>query len=451
MIRLGTNTPPHLQQQQSISEDSPRTAVVGSSSTMHSVKVLLNNKAIKKEKKERRNRKHSMIELAFPFRGNQTLDDFKQCLMIIKDGLPSNNNNNQTSSNHHEPVRNNDNHQSSSDLLELEAKILVRFHNERKAFKIKDEEDWHHVVEKVVSEESPASLIKFVECKVNFKKSNNKHHKKKKHTIEKRGARKHSKNKLLKREEKLKRKKEEEHHEEELLGKRVMNLDLSDEDENHEDDEQQDEEKKKSKIEKDKKRAKREKSAQAKQDDVSLVGEHGEGLTLPEKIRRIFLDGNNMFFMTQTLRDLLLKRKNKGTAEQLIIEIASLFSSMSEILWNRPLSMHVCFDAANPQVMRGDIEKDTFVVSSASKAGFATADDMLVELANRQNIAGHLDSCLFVTSDNGLRQRLKEVGAKVAKSGKWMKCCYAHLCSETTQFSMDEWMNQIVEEGLHLD
>ncbi|KAG2388060.1 hypothetical protein C9374_000910 [Naegleria lovaniensis] len=389
-----------------------------------------------------------MVELASPFRANQTLDDFKQqCLTIIKGSMANINNNSSQQTDNvlmatdgSDSANNTINEPNNSEALELDFKIIVRFHNERKAFKIKDEEDWHHVVERVAKEPQHEETIKLVECKARLKKSNNKHHKKRVVLSEgMENARENRKlSKKLKREERLK------HTIEDILGKRVMKLDITGQDED--DDKEQQEEKY------EKKRVKRETAAQAKNDDVPLVGEHGEGLTLPANISRIFLDGNNMFFMTQTMRDLLLKKKNKKEAEQLIIEIASRFSRASEALWNRPLNMHVCFDAANPQVMRGDIENDTFVVSSASNAGFSTADDMLVELANRQNIAGHLDSCLFVTSDNGLRQRLKEIGAKVAKSGKWMKCCYAHLCSDTTQFSMNDWMRHIVEDGsLNMD
>ena len=128
-----------------------------------------------------------------------------------------------------------------------------------------------------------------------------------------------------------------------------------------------------------------------------------------------------------------------------IIKIARLFGQASEILWNQPMSlMHVCFDNANEQVITN--ENDTFVVSSARKEAFSTADDMLVELANRQSIAGTLDSCLFVTADRGLRQRLREVGAKCVGSGKWMKFAYLILCSDSVSVNVSDWMEKLASE-----
>src|SRR3989338_9402393 len=107
--------------------------------------------------------------------------------------------------------------------------------------------------------------------------------------------------------------------------------------------------------------------------------------------------------------------------------------------------MHVVFDASSNHV-NGTFNDGTFVVSSAKKEGFTIADDMLVELANRQNIAGTLDSCLFVTSDRGLRERLKTIGAKCIKLGRWMTFAHAHLCPNASTTSMNEWTSHLLSE-----
>ncbi|KAF0979654.1 hypothetical protein FDP41_001322 [Naegleria fowleri] len=171
------------------------------------------------------------------------------------------------------------------------------------------------------------------------------------------------------------------------------------------------------------------------QDDVDLS--NGDFLNIPSNVTQIFIDGNNMFFMTKTLRDLILKNKDKVMVEKLIIHIAQKFAQI--LSDNRqPLKMlHICFDSASLQVI---CEKDTFVVSSATQRGFTTADDMLVDLAMRQNVAGSVDSCLFVTSDLALRERLRNAGAKCIGSGLWMKSCYQKLCVNTELQSLDDWM-----------
>ncbi|KAG2383295.1 hypothetical protein C9374_004632 [Naegleria lovaniensis] len=172
-----------------------------------------------------------------------------------------------------------------------------------------------------------------------------------------------------------------------------------------------------------------------KQDDIDLS--NGEILNIPYNVTQVFIDGNNMFFMTKTMRDLILKNKDKVMVEKLIIHIAQKFARI--LSDNRqPLKMlHICFDSASLQVV---CVKDTFVVSSAAQHGFTTADDMLVDMAMRQNVAGSVDSCLFVTSDLALRERLRNSGAKCIGSGSWMKSCYQKLCVNTELQSLDDWM-----------
>ena len=180
-------------------------------------------------------------------------------------------------------------------------------------------------------------------------------------------------------------------------------------------------------------------------DDVQLFEENGQALVLKPEIKKIFIDGNNMFFMNRAMRHILLELKNRKLAEDLISTTSKMYSQLSELLWNQQLHlMQVCFDSSSQQVINNP--NVTFVVTSAKQEGYPSADDLLVELANRQNIACLLDSCLFVTSDRVLRQRLRSVGngAKCVGSANWMKFIYSHLCSNTNELSLDDWLLQLL-------
>lgn len=126
----------------------------------------------------------------------------------------------------------------------------------------------------------------------------------------------------------------------------------------------------------------------------------------PDTIKKLYLDGNNMLFVSKYLRDLALKR-NKAQAERVLSELARNFGQVQNLALT-----HVIFDKTT-SIERGD----TFVVSSASSQ-YQTSDDALIEIAKQASNV-KVDSCLFVTSDCKLRKRLREIGAKVIKPKQW--------------------------------
>ncbi|KAG2382476.1 hypothetical protein C9374_005056 [Naegleria lovaniensis] len=181
-------------------------------------------------------------------------------------------------------------------------------------------------------------------------------------------------------------------------------------------------------------------------DDIELYNPQTQEFShrLPPEIHYVYIDSNNMLYITYVLRTLVLFQKDKASAEKLLIYIARLFKSHMEVMLNHQFILfNVCFDSTG-NTMSADNE--TFVVSSASDNGFLIADDMLVDIANRHHIAGTSDSCLFVTSDRGLRKKLKECKTKCVGSGQWLKFCYYHLCGETATTDMNSWMSQLLNE-----
>ena len=110
----------------------------------------------------------------------------------------------------------------------------------------------------------------------------------------------------------------------------------------------------------------------------------------PENIEQVYLDGNNMMFVVNSLRRLCLNRAGQKT-ERAIGEIASA--------WNERLhipNVDLVFDSTRQVDPIGTVK-----VSSAQPK-YRTTDDMLVELARRPENQGKNKRTIIVTSDRAL-------------------------------------------------
>ena len=120
----------------------------------------------------------------------------------------------------------------------------------------------------------------------------------------------------------------------------------------------------------------------------------------PVNIEQVYLDGNNMMFVIDSLRRLCLNRAGQKT-ERALGEIAAA--------WNEQLripKMDLIFDSTNQVGLIGSV-----TVSSA-KPQHRTTDDMLVELARRPENREKNTRTIVVTSDRALaalvRRTVKE-------------------------------------------
>ena len=102
------------------------------------------------------------------------------------------------------------------------------------------------------------------------------------------------------------------------------------------------------------------------------------------------------------------------------------------------------FDSGNFLPKHPGIDK-LFIVTSAIP-DFNTADDQLVTIAAKQKSLKLLDYSMFVTTDKLLRKRLKDMGAKVASPGSWLKCAHKYLSSFDLSISknLDEWTDSFI-------
>ncbi|KAL0484190.1 lin-41 [Acrasis kona] len=86
---------------------------------------------------------------------------------------------------------------------------------------------------------------------------------------------------------------------------------------------------------------------------------------------------------------------------------------------------------------------ETFVRSSA-RPQYDTSDDALVEIASK---AENPEKILFITSDRGLIERLKEVGAKVAKPKPWFNVAFSLINKAEQKFDNLNDMLKVIRES----
>jgi len=159
------------------------------------------------------------------------------------------------------------------------------------------------------------------------------------------------------------------------------------------------------------------------------VGDWPEGKTV------LFIDGNNMFFMTAGLRALTL-RGTKGNTEKVLAAISEAFARVKGI---GTILMFDSTENTSKKTLDNGLE---FIVSSALPH-FKTSDDAMVDWASS---SGHGATAVFITSDRGLRTRLTEVGGTVIKTGTFL--AHAHLLLSgleggNYQNWVDEWISSM--------
>jgi rRNA-processing protein FCF1 len=152
----------------------------------------------------------------------------------------------------------------------------------------------------------------------------------------------------------------------------------------------------------------------------------------PVAVQQVFLDGNNMLFVPDYLRTKTLQ-SGRHSAENALSSLAR------ELGVKLKISTHVMYDSTTTIAA-----SDKFIISSA-RPRYETSDDALVEIAKHAGpIPNALSSCLFVTSDRGLRLRLKQLGAQVIKPKQWFAYAFQRInAEEETPF---EDMSQMLQK-----
>ncbi|UJR21603.1 hypothetical protein I4U23_024685 [Adineta vaga] len=162
-----------------------------------------------------------------------------------------------------------------------------------------------------------------------------------------------------------------------------------------------------------------EQSEKRLQQRISLAEIHDSYLNInhqndwPNDIEQVYLDGNNMMFVIDTLRQLCLNRASQKT-ERAIAQIANA--------WNEQMcipNVELIFDSTHQLDQIGSIK-----VTSAHPT-YSTTDDMLIDIARRTHNHEKNKHTIIVTSDRARHTGilLKHEGCQLVKSYAWFAHC----------------------------
>ena len=110
----------------------------------------------------------------------------------------------------------------------------------------------------------------------------------------------------------------------------------------------------------------------------------------PADVEQVYLDGNNMMFVVNSLRRLCLNRNGHKT-ERALGEIASAWNDKMRVP-----NVELIFDSTR------QVEQIGTVKVSSAQPKYRTTDDMLVEIARRPENQGKNKRTIVITSDRAL-------------------------------------------------
>ena len=142
----------------------------------------------------------------------------------------------------------------------------------------------------------------------------------------------------------------------------------------------------------------------------------------PENIEQVYLDGNNMMFVVDSLRRLCLNRAGKKT-ERAIGEIASAWNEKMHIP-----NVDLVFDLTN------QLESIGTVKVSSAQPKYKTTDDMLVEIARQPSNQQKNKRTIVVTSDRALAALLLREGCILVKPKSWFAHCVMVLSPDLINY-----------------
>jgi hypothetical protein len=155
----------------------------------------------------------------------------------------------------------------------------------------------------------------------------------------------------------------------------------------------------------------------------------------PENMTHLFVDGNNILYMTKTLRDNTLKRK-LNRAQDIIVAATEFFAART----NGLKDVYVIFDNISTTYEKV-LENGTNLFVKSARPDFSTTDDMLVDWSHQnKDTSPH---SMHISSDRALCGRLNMEGAKVMKP----KAFFTLTLKLTNQENetVDSWFSKVNE------
>jgi len=131
----------------------------------------------------------------------------------------------------------------------------------------------------------------------------------------------------------------------------------------------------------------------------------------PEQFTRIFVDGNNLMFLTSGLRKLTLQKKFREI-ENVLASITEHFSEHTKI------TAILMFDGT-PSNSQKTLQNGSTMTVTSARPQFPTTDKALIHWA--KNNPSEVASSVVVTSDRALSGELKVAGMASVKPAEWLK------------------------------
>jgi len=151
----------------------------------------------------------------------------------------------------------------------------------------------------------------------------------------------------------------------------------------------------------------------------------------PVNIQRLYIDGNNLLYLTKSLRDNTLRHK-RSKSQEIIVGAVEAFASCT----NGLIETIVIFDKTNTTYEK-NLENGTRLVISSARPQEESSDDALVHIIEKQNQDSRNNS-LIVTSDRGLSERLKSLGSMVVKPKNFFNILIKSISNEDN-VDFDQW------------
>jgi len=148
----------------------------------------------------------------------------------------------------------------------------------------------------------------------------------------------------------------------------------------------------------------------------------------------LYIDGNNMLFLTNVLRHNTLRRKKKRS-ETIISNAVEEFSK----LFHFDLVV-VIYDNTN-QVYEKILENGTKFSVISAIPNYPSSDDALV-IFNENQSSEVRNKSLVVTSDRGLSQRLSNIGTHVTKCKMFFNAAQKEI-PQRNNVDLNEWFANI--------
>jgi len=146
----------------------------------------------------------------------------------------------------------------------------------------------------------------------------------------------------------------------------------------------------------------------------------------PAHIRTLYLDGNNMLFVEDAIRKMMLGRKKK-LAEQVLADLAFEFAQAIGT-FNVILIFDSTKQTSSQEIVAPNGNTVKFSVVSSTPE-FTNSDDALV--AWSEKLGDRANECFFVTSDRGLQVRLSQNGVEnISKTKRWFNLVKATIGEE---------------------